>query len=101
MVSDGVRSIWVKEFTSIRDAEVELRDLNVLVGANGSGKSNVIRMLELLGRIVDEDLRLFVGLNGGASALLHRPPSTKGSASFSKPHPTSTTPSSRPRRMIN
>ncbi|SEG22797.1 Predicted ATPase [Nonomuraea solani] len=51
---------------------MELRDLNVLIGANGAGKSNFISVLALLGRIVDEELNLFVGQAGGASALLHR-----------------------------
>jgi predicted ATPase len=42
-----------------------------LVGANGSGKSNFIRVLEMLGRIADGRLDLFVGRNGGAAALRH------------------------------
>jgi predicted ATPase len=72
MSSGGVRSIRIEGFASIRDAEVRLGDLNVLVGANGSGKSNFVRALELLGRIVDGDLQLFFGVNGFA-ALSHRP----------------------------
>jgi predicted ATPase len=72
MASGGVRSLRLEGFTSIRGAEVQLGDLNVLVGANGSGKSNFIRALELLGRIVDEDLQFFVGVNGGAAALFHQ-----------------------------
>jgi hypothetical protein len=44
------------------------------VGANGAGKSNFISALEMLGRIVDEDLALFVGRRGGASALLFAEP---------------------------
>ena len=63
--------IEVEGFTSIRSAAVELGRVNVLVGANGAGKSNFIQALALLGRIVDEELNLFVGLNGGASALLN------------------------------
>lgn len=57
-------------FTSIRSVTLTLRDLNVLVGANGAGKSNFIRALSTLGRIVDSELGLFVGLSGGANALL-------------------------------
>ncbi|MFJ1762789.1 AAA family ATPase [Amycolatopsis sp. NPDC088138] len=41
------------------------------MGANGAGKSNFVQALELLGRIVESELGLFVGLNGGASALLN------------------------------
>ena len=62
--------IEIEGFLSIRSTSVSLRRLNLLVGANGSGKSNFIRVLEMLGRIVDGELGLFVGLNGGASALL-------------------------------
>ncbi|GAB3651992.1 AAA family ATPase [Actinocorallia lasiicapitis] len=48
--------------------------MNVLVGANGAGKSNFVRALELLGYLADGELGLFVGLAGGASALLHDEP---------------------------
>ncbi|ANN21413.1 chromosome segregation protein SMC [Amycolatopsis orientalis] len=64
-------SIEIEGFTSIRSARVELGAMNVLIGANGAGKSNFIHALELLGRIVDGELGLFVGLNGGASSLLN------------------------------
>lgn len=68
-----LHSLTVDGHTSIERAHLELRDINVLVGANGAGKSNVIRALELLGRIADDELQLSVGLAGGASALLHQP----------------------------
>jgi predicted ATPase len=35
-----LRSVVVEGFTSIRSAVLELNDVNVLVGANGAGKSN-------------------------------------------------------------
>lgn len=63
--------IQIEGFLSIRGAAVNLGPLNVVVGANGAGKSNLVRAFEFLGRLADEDLSLFVGLNGGASALLH------------------------------
>ena len=66
-----MRSVVVEGFTSIRSAELALNDVNVLVGANGAGKSNLIRFLGVLGRIVDRELGLYVGLSGGASALLN------------------------------
>lgn len=71
-----IRTVTIEGHTSIQGAQVDLRPLNVLVGANGSGKSNFVRVLELLGRIVDRDLQFYVGLEGGASALLHRPSGT-------------------------
>ena len=54
-------SVVVEGFTSIHSAKVALNDVNVLVGANGTGKSNFIRALGMLGRIVDGELGLYVG----------------------------------------
>lgn len=70
MPSAALDRVRIKGFTSIVDAEVELGPLNVLVGANGAGKSNFVKALELLGRIVDEDLRTYIARSGGAYALL-------------------------------
>jgi predicted ATPase len=69
-----LKLVVVEGFTSIRSAALTLNDVNVLVGANGAGKSNLIRALGLLGRIVDGELGLYVGLSGGASALLNADP---------------------------
>jgi len=73
-VPGKIQTITIEGYLSFRSATVELRDLNLLIGANGSGKSNFVSALELLGRIVDEDLALYVGRRGGASALLYRGP---------------------------
>jgi predicted ATPase len=70
MQGQNIDSITVEGFTSIRSAEIHLKKLNLLVGANGAGKSNFVAALGMLGRIVDGELGLFVGLAGGASALL-------------------------------
>ncbi|MFC4006030.1 AAA family ATPase [Nonomuraea purpurea] len=45
MAPQRLQSIRIRGYTSIRSAEVELRDLNVLIGANGAGKSNFISVL--------------------------------------------------------
>jgi predicted ATPase len=66
-----LNSVVVEGFTSIQSATLALNDVNVLVGANGAGKSNFIRALSVLGRIVDSELGLFVGRAGGANSLLN------------------------------
>lgn len=63
--------IHVAGFKSIRDQTVELRPLNVLIGANGAGKSNFIGVFRLLHEIVRENLQLYVARSGGADQLLH------------------------------
>lgn len=70
MPDPHVAAITVEGYKSIRSQRVELRDLNVLVGPNGGGKSNFIGAFEMLGRIVEQDLGFFVGHNGGAAGML-------------------------------
>ena len=71
MPSPIIERIEIEGFTSIIAASVGLRRLNVLVGANGAGKSNLVRVLEVLGRVVDEDLQVHVARSGGAAALVN------------------------------
>ncbi len=82
MRGQNINLITVEGFTSIRSAVVDLRELNLLVGANGAGKSNFIAALGMLGRILDGELGLFVGLTGGASALLSDDPDSAGRMSL-------------------
>lgn len=58
-------------FRSIREVDIKIRDLNVLIGANGSGKSNFIKLFRLLNELVEERLQVTVATSGGANALLH------------------------------
>lgn len=74
MTAGRLAAVTVEGYASIRSARVHLGGLNVLIGPNGAGKSNFIAALELLGRILDADLQLFVGVRGGAGALLHDGP---------------------------
>lgn len=48
--------------------------LNVLIGANGSGKTNLIRFFEMLGVMMDPNLSLqnYLPWQGGANGLLFR-----------------------------
>ena len=57
--------------SAIRD--LELRPLNVLIGANGSGKSNFLRAIDILrtGIIDSERIRDYTRRAGGADCLLH------------------------------
>lgn len=63
--------IKIAGFKSIREIDLKLNQLNVLIGANGSGKSNFISVFRLLHEMVEERLQLFVGRSGGADNLLH------------------------------
>ena len=58
-------------FKSIRELELDLHPMNVLIGANGAGKSNFINLFELLNQMVEQNLRVFVRRQGGANAFLY------------------------------
>ncbi len=61
----------VEGYRSIRSLDLALRPMNVLIGANGSGKSNLLEVFDLLGAIHSKRLRLFAAQAGGAERLLH------------------------------
>jgi predicted ATPase len=63
--------LTLQGFKSIRELDLTLGPLNVLIGANGAGKSNLLSFFRMLGAIADGKLQLFVGKQGGANALLH------------------------------
>lgn len=64
--------VTIKGFKSIRAVEeLEIRPINALIGANGSGKSNFIEALSFLQAIRAGNLQAYVGRAGGANALLH------------------------------
>lgn len=48
-----------------------MRPLNILIGANGVGKSNFISFFKLLNQIYEQQLQLYVSLNGRADNFLH------------------------------
>lgn len=58
-------------YKSIAACDIELGELNVLIGANGAGKSNFIGFFRLISKILDQQLQAAVGSAGGPDALLH------------------------------
>lgn len=65
-----ITRIALSGFKSIGQMTLDLKRLNVLIGANGAGKSNLISLLDMLRRIGAESLQHFVGHAGGANSLL-------------------------------
>jgi len=49
---------WVRNFKSLRDIELELRDFNLLVGPNASGKTNIVEVFKLLRKIYSPESRV-------------------------------------------
>lgn len=66
-----LESLTVRGFKSIRDQTLKLAPLNVFIGGNGSGKSNLVSVFQFLNRLVEKELQTYTGVAGGADSLLH------------------------------
>ena len=63
--------IVLRGFKSIRECDLRLTELNVLIGSNGAGKSNFIGFFSLIQQMLEGNLQRFVSRQGGPDALLH------------------------------
>lgn len=67
-----ITSISIEGFKSIaRIDHLPLHPINVLIGANGSGKSNFIGVFSLLRAVREDTLNTYVERSGGADRILH------------------------------
>ncbi|MFZ1986137.1 MAG: AAA family ATPase [Desulfatitalea sp.] len=72
MAAQELDYITVKGFKSIASVEkLALRPINLIIGANGSGKSNFIGVFSFLHAIREGRLNDYVRKAGGAEQLLH------------------------------
>lgn len=75
-MSEALRKLSIRGFKSIQTLEdFELRPLNVLIGANGAGKSNFVSFFRLLRELVEQRLQLAIRTaEGVADACLYLGP---------------------------
>jgi predicted ATPase len=71
MTKSPLTKMRVAGYKSLKSVEVELRDLNVMIGPNGVGKSNFISLFELLNKMMDGQFQNAIARGGGANAFLH------------------------------
>jgi len=64
-------SLTVQNFKSIREQTLRLGALNVFIGGNGSGKSNLVEIFRFLREIVNQNLAAYTMRKGGADTLLY------------------------------
>ena len=60
-----------KSFAMNHPQGVELGDINILIGANGAGKSNFVSFFKMLNSMMSGALQEYTARQGGANALLH------------------------------
>jgi len=66
-----LEKLAIKNFKSIREQTLALGRLNVFIGGNGAGKSNLIEAFRFLREIVNQNLAGYTGMKGGADRLLY------------------------------
>ena len=66
-----IRQIIIENYKSIHKATIDLAPINVLIGANGAGKSNLISFFELLSALYNQRLQRYILERGGIGRLLH------------------------------
>lgn len=72
MNEHAIESITIRGFKSLGVIEsLPLRPVNVVIGANGAGKSNFVEAFSLIGEIRQGRLNDYVRRAGGADTLLH------------------------------
>lgn len=75
IMGDPIRKLTIEGFKSIQKLEeFNFRSLNVLIGANGAGKSNFVGFFRLLRELIEQRLQLTIATEGGADACLYMGP---------------------------
>jgi predicted ATPase len=74
--------IEISGYKSIKKAKVELAPINILIGSNGSGKSNFLSFFEFLNNICERKIQEYVSLRGGEDKILHKGISVTDSVYF-------------------
>lgn len=57
--------IEIKGYKSFQNLTLDLLPINILIGSNGSGKSNFLSFFEFLNRLYEQKLTEYVALGGG------------------------------------
>lgn len=66
-----INRIEIHNFKSIRVMNMELKPINILIGANGAGKSNFIGFFKLLRNMYQQNLQNYVADEAGADNVLY------------------------------
>lgn len=74
--------IEINGFKSIKKARIDLAPINILIGANGSGKSNFISFFDFLNRLYNRKLNEYIALIGGDNKILHKGKKNTDTISF-------------------
>jgi predicted ATPase len=84
-----LQRIKIEGYRSIKSLDLDLRAINVLIGANAAGKSNFVGFFRLLRQLVKQNLQLHVRQAGNAESVLYygsKVTSSLGGVLYFAPH---------------
>jgi predicted ATPase len=66
----ALNRLILQGYKSIKMLDIEFGSINVLIGANGAGKSNFIGFFSFMRNLINKELELYIAARGGANKLL-------------------------------
>ena len=66
-----ITKLHIEGYKSIKNQNIELRPINILIGGNGTGKTNFISTFNLLRSIFEGNLQNYVSKKGSTNNLLY------------------------------
>lgn len=67
-----MEKIIIRGYKSIKEAEISIASINILIGSNGAGKSNFLSFFEFLNNLYQAQLQEYISLKGGEDKMLHK-----------------------------
>ncbi len=67
----NLKRIRIQGFKSIAQLDLPMENINILIGANGAGKTNLISLFTFLSHLSQGKLRNYVATEGGAERFFH------------------------------
>ncbi len=66
-----LKHVKIEGFKSIKSLDLDMEPINILIGANGAGKSNFISLFTFLRNLSEGKLQTYTEINGFANAFFH------------------------------
>src|SRR5690606_39085444 len=65
-----IRELTIRNFKSIKNDRITFEPLTVLIGANGSGKSNLVKAIEFISDLPNSGAQLAINKQGGYEGII-------------------------------
>jgi predicted ATPase len=66
-----LKNLVLEGYKSVNKQEMSFEDVTIIIGANGSGKSNLLSFFRMLNNMMTGALQQYIGKEGGAQSLLY------------------------------